>query len=153
MMYLVRFLNKKILYSLTILICLFSCNSKNSNDNSQEESNENLQTKRVFFKWPRDGATLASPVYIDMGLEGMLIEPAGPVKEGYGHHHILINQTHWPKGSVIPTSDSTLHYGKGQTDVSLDLLPGEYLLTLQFADGVHASFGKEMANSITIIVE
>ncbi len=153
MMYLVRSLNKKILYSLTILICLFSCNSKNSNDNSQEESNENLQTKRVFFKWPRDGATLASPVYIDMGLEGMLIEPAGPVKEGYGHHHILINQTHWPKGSVIPTSDSTLHYGKGQTDVSLDLLPGEYLLTLQFADGVHASFGKEMANSITIIVE
>tara|TARA_Y200000002_G_C22658527_1_gene654616 strand:- start:817 stop:1275 length:459 start_codon:yes stop_codon:yes gene_type:complete len=152
-MYLVRSLNKKILYSLTILICLFSCNSKNSNDNSQEESNENLQTKRVFFKWPRDGATLASPVYIDMGLEGMLIEPAGPVKEGYGHHHILINQTHWPKGSVIPTSDSTLHYGKGQTDVSLDLLPGEYLLTLQFADGVHASFGKEMANSITIIVE
>lgn len=153
MMYLVRSLNKKILYSLTILICLFSCNSKNSNDNSQEESNENLQTKRVFFKWPRDGATLASPVYIDMGLEGMLIEPAGPVKEGYGHHHILINQTHWPKGSVIPTSDSTLHYGKGQTDVSLDLLPGEYLLTLQFADGVHTSFGKEMANSITIIVE
>lgn len=152
-MYLVRSLNKKILYSLTILICLFSCNSKNSNDNSQEESNENLQTKRVFFKWPRDGSTLASPVYIDMGLEGMLIEPAGPVKEGYGHHHILINQTHWPKGSVIPTSDSTLHYGKGQTDVSLDLLPGEYLLTLQFADGVHASFGKEMANSITIIVE
>tara|TARA_Y100000748_G_scaffold272902_1_gene247081 strand:+ start:162 stop:620 length:459 start_codon:yes stop_codon:yes gene_type:complete len=152
-MYLVRSLNKKILCSLTILICLFSCNSKNSNDNSQEESNENLQTKRVFFKWPRDGATLASPVYIDMGLEGMLIEPAGPVKEGYGHHHILINQTHWPKGSVIPTSDSTLHYGKGQTDVSLDLLPGEYLLTLQFADGVHASFGKEMANSITIIVE
>ncbi len=153
MMYLVRSLNKKILYSLTILICLFSCNSKNSNDNSQEESNENLQTKRVFFKWPRDGATQASPVYIDMGLEGMMIEPAGPVKEGYGHHHILINQTHWPKGSVIPTSDSTLHYGKGQTDVSLDLLPGEYLLTLQFADGVHTSFGKEMANSITIIVE
>jgi hypothetical protein len=152
-MYLMRFLNKKILYSLTILICLFSCNSKQSTDSSQEESTENLKTQRVFFKWPRDGSTVSSPVYIDMGLEGMLIEPAGPVKEGYGHHHILINQTHWPKGSVIPTSDSTLHYGKGQTDVSLDLLPGEYVLTLQFADGVHTSFGKEMANSITVIVE
>ena len=63
------------------------------------------------------------------------------------------NQPHRPKGSVIPTSDSTLHYGKGQTDVSLNLVPGEYQLTLQFADGVHSSFGKEMANSITIIVE
>ena len=153
MMFLIRFLNKNTLYSLIVIICLFSCNSKQSTDNSTEKSIENIETKRVFFKWPRDGATVASPVYIDMGLEGMLIEPAGPVKEGYGHHHILINQTHWPKGSVIPTSDSTLHYGKGQTDVSLDLLPGEYLLTLQFADGVHASFGKEMANSITIIVE
>lgn len=152
-MYLMRFLNKKILYSLTILICLFSCNSKQSTDSSQEESTENLKTQRVFFKWPRDGSTVSSPVYIDMGLEGMLIEPAGPVKEGYGHHHILINQTYWPKGSVIPTSDSTLHYGKGQTDVSLDLLPGEYVLTLQFADGVHTSFGKEMTNSITVIVE
>lgn len=153
MMFLIRFLNKNTLYSLIVIICLFSCNSKQSTDNSTEKSIENIETKRVFFKWPRDGATVASPVYIDMGLEGMLIEPAGPVKEGYGHHHILINQTHWPKGSVIPTSDSTLHYGKGQTDVSLDLVPGEYQLTLQFADGVHSSFGKEMANSITIIVE
>ena len=153
MMFLIRFLNKNTLYSLIVIICLFSCNSKQSSDNSTEKSIENIETKRVFFKWPRDGATVASPVYIDMGLEGMLIEPAGPVKEGYGHHHILINQTHWPKGSVIPTSDSTLHYGKGQTDVSLDLVPGEYQLTLQFADGVHSSFGKEMANSINIIVE
>ena len=153
MMFLIRFLNKNTLYSLIVIICLFSCNSKQSSDNSTEKSIENIETKRVFFKWPRDGATVASPVYIDMGLEGMLIEPAGPVKEGYGHHHILINQTHWPKGSVIPTSDSTLHYGKGQTDVSLDLVPGEYQLTLQFADGVHSSFGMEMANSITIIVE
>ncbi len=153
MISLIRFLNKKVFYSLTILICLFSCNSKQSSKNSQDELIENVDTKRVFFKWPRDGATLASPVYIDMGLEGMSIEPAGPVKEGYGHHHILINQTHWPKGSVIPASDSTLHYGKGQTDVSLDLLPGEYILSLQFADGVHTSFGKEMASSITIVVE
>ena len=117
------------------------------------ESTSGEQTKRVFFKFPRDGATVASPVYIDMGLEGMMIEPAGPVREGYGHHHILINQTHWPKGSVIPTSDSTLHYGKGQTEVSLDLEPGDYVISLQFADGVHSSFGKEMSSSINITVE
>ena len=85
MISLIRFLNKKVFYSLTILICLFSCNSKQSSKNSQDELIENVDTKRVFFKWPRDGATLASPVYIDMGLEGMSIEPAGPVKEGYGH--------------------------------------------------------------------
>ena len=50
-------------------------------------------------------------------------------------------------------SDSTLHYGQGQTDASLDLPPGEYIISLQFADGVHASYGKEMSSSIKIKVE
>ena len=98
-------------------------------------------------------APVASPVFIDMGVEGMLIEPAGVVKEGFGHHHILINQKYWPKGEVIPTSDSTLHYGKGQTDASIELDPGKYVISLQFADGVHVSFGEEMAESIEINVE
>ena len=54
---------------------------------------------------------------------------------------------------VIPTSDSTLHFGKGQTDVSLELDPGRYNISLQFADGVHVSFGELMSESIEINVE
>ena len=69
-----------------------------------------------------------------------------------GHHHILINQRFLPEGEVIPTSDSTLHYGKGQTDASIELDPGNILYS-QFADGVHVSFGEEMSDSIEIIVE
>ena len=83
----------------------------------------------------------------------MIVETAGVVKEGYGHHHILINQSYWPEGEVIPTSDSTLHYGKGQTDASIELEPGKYIISLQFADGVHASFGEKMASSVEINVE
>ena len=88
-----------------------------------------------------------------MGVEGMQIEPAGQVKEGFGHHHILINQEFWPVGEVIPMSDSTIHFGKGQTDTSLELDPGTYTISPQFGDGVHASYGKDMAASIKIIVE
>ena len=58
-----------------------------------------------------------------------------------------------PKGEIIPASDSTIHYGGGQTDASLELEPGEYTLSLQFADGVHSSYGEEMAASIKIKVE
>ena len=112
-----RFSSKPHVLLLTLFIILFSCTNSQKSKEEGLKSTSDEQTKRVFFKFPRDGATVASPVYIDMGLEGMMIEPAGPVREGYGHHHILINQTHWPKGSVIPTSDSTLHYGKGQTEV------------------------------------
>ncbi|MEL0008468.1 MAG: DUF4399 domain-containing protein [Flammeovirgaceae bacterium] len=137
-----------------IVISLFflSCNNKKSVENKEVIIEEKV-SKRVFFKWPKNGSTVASPVFIDMGVEGMEIEPAGLVKEGFGHHHILINQKFWPKGQVIPTSDSTLHYGKGQTDASIELDPGKYVISLQFADGVHVSFGEEMSESIEINVE
>ena len=83
----------------------------------------------------------------------MKIEAAGKVNDGFGHHHILINQYYWPNGSVIPMSDSTLHYGKGETDATLELPPGDYIISLQFADGVHASYGEEMSSSIKIKVD
>ena len=50
-------------------------------------------------------------------------------------------------------SDSTLHFGLGQTDTSLELDPGNYIISLQFADGVHASYGENMSSSIKIKVE
>ncbi|MEM8896306.1 MAG: DUF4399 domain-containing protein [Bacteroidota bacterium] len=142
-------------------ILLWSCGGSNQSQEQEAEAPESpvaeaVEEKvdpKVFFKYPEDGAIVGSPVYVEMGVEGMEIEPAGAVKEGFGHHHILINQTHWPLGEVIPMSDTTLHYGKGQTDTSLELEPGEYTLTLQFADGVHASFGEPMAASIKVTVE
>ena len=138
---------------LTVIgLFILGCSNKKPVEKEEIVDAEKI-SKRVFFKWPKDGSTVASPVFIDMGVEGMLIEPAGVVKEGFGHHHILINQKYWPKGEVIPTSDSTLHYGKGQTDASIELDPGKYVISLQFADGVHVSFGEEMAESIEINVE
>ena len=65
----------------------------------------------------------------------------------------MVNQASWPEGQVIPASDSTIHFGKGQTDTSLELEPGEYTISLQFANGVHASYGEDMAASIKITVE
>ena len=133
----------------------FSCSDKKKKESSLNDVNDikDVISKKVFFKWPKDGSTVASPVFVDMGVEGMIIEPAGIVKEGYGHHHILINQKFWPEGEVIPTSDSTLHFGKGQTDASIELDPGRYIISLQFADGVHVSFGELMSESIQINVE
>tara|TARA_B100002051_G_C16718441_1_gene630866 strand:+ start:1249 stop:1695 length:447 start_codon:yes stop_codon:yes gene_type:complete len=147
----------KLLFKFSICFCicfsLYTCSSKKPAENKVVEEIAEVSNQRVFFKWPKDGTTVASPVFIDMGVEGMLIEPAGVVKEGYGHHHILINQKYWPKGQVIPTTDSTLHYGKGQSDASIELEPGKYIISLQFADGVHVSFGEEMSESIEINVE
>lgn len=151
---------KKVFLTLLAGTFLFaSCgNKKSTQESAMKEEKPAVEKvakeeKGVFFKHPANGSTVASPVFIEMGVKGMQIEPAGQVKEGFGHHHILINQTGWPQGQVIPASDSTIHFGKGQTDASLELEPGEYTIALQFADGVHSSYGEEMATSIKITVE
>jgi hypothetical protein len=107
---------------------------------------------RVFFSEPKDAATIDGPVKIVMGVEGMQIKPAGEVVEGTGHHHILINQDFMAPGQVIPTDDAHKHFGKGQTDAVLELPPGDYKLTLQFADGLHRSYGKDLSATINIKV-
>ena len=136
------------------VLFLVSCSVKeNKKTELVEDKVEESIIQNVFFKWPKDGSTVASPIFVDMGLSGMLIQPAGKVNKGFGHHHILINQTSWPLGSVIPMSDSTLHFGFGQTDTFLELDPGNYIISLQFADGVHASYGENMSSSIKIKVE
>tara|TARA_Y100001972_G_scaffold128511_1_gene189868 strand:- start:345 stop:803 length:459 start_codon:yes stop_codon:yes gene_type:complete len=143
-----------------IAISVWACSGPKSQSN--EETKEPAQEAaapapaeeaRVFFKAPEDGATVSSPVFVEMGVVGMQVEPAGEVKEGFGHHHILINQEYWPKGEVIPASDTTIHFGKGQTNTSLELAPGEYTISLQFADGVHSSYGPDMAASIKVTVK
>ena len=139
---------------LLIFCCIFLLSCAVEKKESQKPQEMVVEKdKQVFFKWPKDGSTVGSPVFIDMGLEGMIVEPAGKVKSGFGHHHLLINQKFWPEGSVIPTSDTTLHYGQGQTDTSIELDPGTYILSLQFADGVHASYGEKMSATIKINVE
>ena len=107
---------------------------------------------RVYFVEPKDGAEIQGPVKVVMGVEGMEIKPAGEVVEGTGHHHILINHDFFPAGQVIPTDDTHKHFGKGDTETVLDLPPGDYKLTLQFADGLHRSYGKDLSATINIKV-
>jgi len=116
---------------------------------------------RVFFSEPKDGAEIKGPVKIVMVAEGVEIKPAGEVVEGTpfityqkpsGHHHILINKDFIPAGQVIPSDDADRHFGKGQTEAVLDLPPGDYKLTLQFADGLHRSYGKDLSATINIKV-
>lgn len=107
---------------------------------------------KVFFAEPKDGAEIKGPVKVVMRVEGMKIQPAGEVVEGTGHHHILINKDFFHPGQVIPTDDTHRHYGKGDTEAVLDLPPGDYKLTLQFADGLHRSYGKDLSATINVKV-
>ncbi|MEZ4240395.1 MAG: DUF4399 domain-containing protein [Myxococcota bacterium] len=109
---------------------------------------------RVFFVEPTDGAKLKSPFTVKFGVEGMEVKPAGDVDGSpTGHHHLIIGATGVEEGKQVPADDKHIHFGKGQTETELTLDPGEYDLTLQFADGMHMSYGDKMASTIHITVE
>lgn len=107
----------------------------------------------VFWVNLENGQTVSSPLYVEMGVEGMDVNPAGEIVPGTGHHHIIINKGHITKGETVPADETHIHYGGGQTSDTLKLNPGNYTLTLQFANGVHASFGEQMSASVEVVVE
>lgn len=108
---------------------------------------------KVFFANLNDGDTLNSPFLVEFGIEGMEVEPAGEVNEGKGHHHIIINNSYIEFGGTVPADSVNIHYGGGQTNDSLDLNPGNYSLTMQFADGFHRSYGEQMSATINVVVK
>lgn len=107
---------------------------------------------KIFFANLKDGDAVKSPVYIEFGAQGIEVEPAGEVKEGYGHHHIIINGGVIETTEAVPADDTHIHYGGGQTSDTLDLPLGVHTLTLQFADGLHRSYGEALSETIKVKV-
>jgi hypothetical protein len=109
---------------------------------------------KVFFKNLKDGQTVASPVKVEMGLEGLKLDTAGAIVSGSGHHHLLIDAgDSIPAGQVVPKDSTHLHFGKAQSSTEVKLAPGKHVLTLQFADGIHRSYGGQLATTIKVTVK
>jgi Domain of unknown function (DUF4399) len=108
----------------------------------------------VYIIKPAPGARVKSPVSVVFGLKGMGIAPAGVKFDNTGHHHLLVD-TAVPSDLTqpLPVSDGIRHFGKGQTETTLDLPPGKHTLQLLFADFTHTPFSPNVASSkITITV-
>jgi hypothetical protein len=108
----------------------------------------------VYIVSPKDGATVKSPVTVVFGLKGMGVAPAGVKFEGSGHHHLLID-TDVPKdlSAPLPTTDQVRHFGKGQTEASIELPPGRHTLQLVLGDQNHIPHNPPVASQkITITV-
>ena len=117
------------------------------------QSNEKVAAEpSVFFKNIQMGAILSSPFLVEMGVEGMEVEKAGMINELKGHHHIIINSNFIADGDIVPANAQHIHFGGGQTETQLELEAGNYSLTLQFADGMHQSYGEKMSKTINVTV-
>jgi hypothetical protein len=107
----------------------------------------------VSFVEPANGATVSSPFKVKFAVAGMEVKPAGDMTANTGHHHLLINATPVKAGEVIPADEKHIHFGKGQTETEVTLPPGNYTLTMQFANGLHQAYGPGMNKEIKITVK
>jgi hypothetical protein len=109
---------------------------------------------RVYFIEPTDGAVVPTTFTVQMGAEGLTVEPAGEIHLGAGHFHILIDVPFVEAGIAVPADDQHKHFGQAQTSTELTLTPGEHVLRLQFANGAHEALdGEQYRDEITIMVE
>jgi len=136
---------------ITFILIIFSC--KHSKIVNQEDLVQKKSNTNVFFKNINEGDTLVSPFRVEMGVSGMRIKPAGQLEAGTGHHHILVDRSFMNYGDIIPMDTQHLHYGKGDTVVTLTLPSGLHKLTLQFANGMHMSYGEQFSSTINIYVK
>jgi len=108
----------------------------------------------VSFGEPLDKAFVTSPVHLSLLVQGMEVRPAADgVIPGTGHFHVNIDAPSTEEGESIPFDDTHKHFGKGQTEVDLELEKGKHKLTLQFANALHQSYGPEYAKTITVNVK
>src|SRR5690606_24413140 len=106
----------------------------------------------VYIISPRDGDTVSSPVTVRFGLRGMGVTPAGSDLPHTGHHHLLIDVSELPDSSMpIPADDRHIHFGKGQTETTLELAPGEHTLQLLLGDFRHVPHDAPVASSVVRI--
>ena len=108
---------------------------------------------KVHFTKPLDKAIVPPTFQVEFAVDGMTIEKAGSLKEGTGHHHLIIDGKPVAKGQVVPKDETHKHFGDGAASTSLTLKPGKHTLTLQFADGAHKSYGEDYSTTISVEVK
>lgn len=92
---------------------------------------------KVFIVEPKDGDAVTSPVTVKFGIEGMEVAPAGTDKPNTGHHHLIVDSKVDDFSGPIPADANHIHFGKGQTETTVELKPGKHTLQLVLGDKNH----------------
>lgn len=116
----------------------------------------------AYFVNLKDGDAVGGPVKVIFGLSGMGVAPAGTEAAETGHHHLFIDRPALGEGpdgadefdANIPADENHVHFGKGQTETTVELAPGTHTLQLVVGDKDHIPHDPPVASErITITVE
>ena len=120
----------KFFFAATCIVVLVACNNSSDKKDKKEDTTmkdhqmpgpgSNIphlpavpEGAKVMFKNLEQGDGVTSPFKVEMGVEGIRIDTAGPVVAGSGHHHIIIDGPDSLAATQIVPMDSThLHFGK-----------------------------------------
>ena len=109
---------------------------------------------KVMILEPKAGAEVASPVTVKFGIEGMEVAPAGTDKANTGHHHLIIDGKVDDMANAIPADANHVHFGKGQTEATVELKPGKHTLQLVLGDKNHVPHNPPvMSDVISVTVK
>ena len=110
---------------------------------------------QVWFVSPKDQSQVSSPVTIIFGSSNLNIAPAGDNQPNSGHHHLLVDMEELPALDMpLPASDQVIHFGKGQTEATIELSPGSHSLQLLLGNYAHVPHSRPvMSEKITIVVK
>lgn len=141
----------EIIFLLASIGLMAACGGPTSTDGSSESAAPGAV---VFIISPTNGTTLSSPIEVKFGISGMEIVPAGQLLNNSGHHHLIVDMDLPDLTQPIPSDQNRLHFGKGQTETSLELPPGQHTLQLVLGDGLHIPHVPPVVSDrITITVE
>ena len=113
---------------------------------------------RIFFVAPKNGASVKSPVHLKFGIENYKIAPVpdGDVKTaraGVGHYHVGVDTGCLKPGdTIVKGTPSWIHFGKGDSEIDMQLTPGKHRLALQLGDDLHNTV-KGLCSTITVNVQ
>ena len=124
---------------------------------AQDLRSQSPDDAKVYIIEPADGQVISGAVTVKFGLSGMGVAPAGVNVENTGHHHLLIDLP----GDILPeltqplpSSDNVKHFGKGQTQTTIQLEPGQHTLQLLLGNFLHIPHDKPvLSEKITIEVK
>ena len=108
----------------------------------------------VYFITPKNDDIVSGEVVVKFGLQNFGVSPAGLNVNGTGHHHLIIDADLPNLSQPIQADKNHVHFGKGQTEVKLELEPGTHTLQLLLGDYRHIPHRPPIySNKITIVVE
>ncbi len=112
------------------------------------------ENAELYIISPSDGSVLSNPVTVKFGLKNMGVAPAGVDMEDTGHHHLLIDTDLPMLDKPVPKDHHHRHFGRGQTETTIELTPGEHTLQLLFGDFSHIPHDPPViSEQITITVK